>query len=114
MKDGQTFAIAGLLSDQVRTSVSKFPILGSLPVLGALFRSTSYQRQESELVVLCTPYLVKPIAASAVRLPTDKYLDPSDVELYLMGCLEGRGQPEAQPAPAANPLPPDFGRQPVK
>jgi pilus assembly protein CpaC len=115
VKDGQTFAIAGLLSDQVRTSVSKFPILGSLPVLGALFRSTSYQRQESELVVLCTPYLVKPIAASAVRLPTDKYLDPSDVELYLMGCLEGRGQPEARPAPAAsNPLPPDFGRQPVK
>jgi pilus assembly protein CpaC len=115
VKDGQTFAIAGLLSDQVRSAVSKFPILGSLPILGPLFRSTNYQRQETELVVLCTPYLVKPIAASAVRLPTDKYLDPSDVELYLMGCLEGRGQPAAQPAPAAsNPLPPDFGRQPVK
>jgi pilus assembly protein CpaC len=115
VKDGQTFAIAGLLSDQVRSSVSKFPILGSLPILGPLFRSTAYQKQETELVVLCTPYLVKPMAATAVKLPTDKYVDPSDVEVYLLGCLEGRGQPEAKPAPAAsNPLPPDFGRQPVK
>ena len=115
VKDGQTFAIAGLLSDQVRSSVAKFPILGSLPILGPLFRSTAYQKQETELVVLCTPHLVKPIQAAAVKLPTDKYLDPSDVEVYLLGCLEGRGRPEAQPAPAAsNPLPPDFGRQPVK
>jgi pilus assembly protein CpaC len=116
VKDGQTFAIAGLLSDQVRTSVAKFPILGSLPVLGPLFRSTAYQRQESELVVLCTPYLVKPIQGNAVKLPTDKYVDPSDVEIYLLGCVEGRGNPEEpKPAPAAaNPLPPEFGRQPVK
>jgi pilus assembly protein CpaC len=113
VKDGQTFAIAGLISDQVRASVAKFPILGSLPVLGPLFRSTQWQKQETELVVLCTPYLVKPIPAQAVRLPTDKYLDPSDVELYLMGCLEGRGQPEAAPAGPSS-LPPEFGRQPVK
>jgi pilus assembly protein CpaC len=117
VKDGQTFAIAGLLSDQVRSSVAKFPILGSLPILGPLFRSTSFQKQESELVVLCTPHLVKPIAATAVRLPTDKYIEPSDVEVYLMGCIEGRGKPEAQqsaPAEQQKSLPPDFGRQPVK
>jgi pilus assembly protein CpaC len=112
VQDGQTFAIAGLLSDQVRSSVSRFPILGSLPILGPLFRSTSWQRNESELVVLCTPHLVKPIPAAAVRLPTDKYIEPSDVEIYLMGCLEGQGKPEAQPT--QNPLPSDFGRQPVK
>ncbi len=117
VQDGQTFAIAGLLSDQVRSSVAKFPILGSLPILGPLFRSTSFQKQESELVVLCTPHLVKPISATAIRLPTDKYIEPSDVEVYLMGCLEGRGKPESQQAASAEQqksLPPDFGRQPVK
>ncbi len=116
VKDGQTFAIAGLISDQVRASVAKFPILGSLPVLGPLFRSTQWQKQETELVVLCTPYLVKPIPAQTVKLPTDKYIEPSDVEVYLMGCLEGRGQPQAAaPAePSQKPLPPEFGRQPVK
>jgi len=51
--------------------------------------------------------------AAAVRLPTDKYVEPSDVEVYLLGCLEGQGKPEA-PAAASNPLPADFGRQPVK
>jgi pilus assembly protein CpaC len=114
--DGQTFAIAGLLSDRVRTTVAKFPILGDLPVLGPLFRSTQFEKDESELVVLVTPHLVRPIPAAAVRLPTDTYIEPSDVEFYLMGCLEGRGQPEApQPAPAAQTtLPADFGRQPVK
>ena len=114
VQDGQTFAIAGLLSDSIRHTVSKFPILGSLPILGPLFRSTDFQKQETELVVLCTPHLVKPIPAQAVRLPTDKYIEPSDVEVYLMGCIEGRGKPEAQPAAAPNPLPTDFGRQPVK
>ncbi len=111
--DGQTFAIAGLLSDAVRHTVARFPILGSLPILGPLFRSTDFQKQETELVVLCTPHLVKPIQAEAVRLPTDKYIEPSDVELYLMGCIEGRGKPEAPPQTQKQ-LPPDFGRQPVK
>jgi len=115
VQDGQTFAIAGLLSDQVRHTVAKFPILGSLPILGPLFRSTDFQKQETELVVLCTPHLVKPIQANAVRLPTDKYIEPSDVEIYLMGCIEGRGKPEAQgQSTTQKPLPPDFGRQPVK
>src|SRR5262249_38694519 len=60
LRDGESFAVAGLLSDQVRSSVDKVPGLGDLPVLGALFRSTSYRRQETELLVVVTAHLVRP------------------------------------------------------
>jgi len=114
MQDGQTFAIAGLLSDQHRTVINKFPVLGNLPVLGTLFRSSQFQKSETELVVLVTPYLVKPVAASAVRLPTDKYVEPDNVEFYLLGLDQGRGQPgSARPRPEVQ-LPPAFGHRPVE
>ncbi len=119
VKDGQTLAIAGLLSDQYRTIVSKFPILGDIPILGALFRSNSYQKQETELVVLATPHLVKPVGTKAARLPTDVYVEPSDFEFYLLGWDQGKAkkdQPGAAPTAAAKPssLPPGFGPQPVE
>src|SRR5262249_57312509 len=60
LRDGQSFAIAGLLSDKVRSNVDKVPGLGDLPVLGALFRSTSYRREETELLVVVTARLVRP------------------------------------------------------
>ena len=70
--DGQSFAIAGLLSDKVRSTIDQVPFLGSLPILGALFRSSAYQRDETELLVVITAQLVKPIAPHEVTpLPTD-------------------------------------------
>ena len=91
MKDGQTLAIAGLLSDQYRTAVNKYPVLGDLPVLGTLFRSKNFQKSETELVILVTPHLVKNQPPGPPRLPTDKYVEPTDAEFYLLDNLEGRG-----------------------
>uniref|UniRef100_A0A7V4G8I7 Uncharacterized protein n=1 Tax=Desulfobacca acetoxidans TaxID=60893 RepID=A0A7V4G8I7_9BACT len=64
-------------------------------------------------MVLVTPRLVKPMAQGAPKLPTDAYVEPDDLEFYLLGCLEGKAKRKPQP-PAAGPLPQDFGRQPVK
>ena len=113
MKDGQTLAIAGLLSDQHRTVVNKYPVLGDIPVLGTLFRSKSFQKSETELVILVTPHLVKNQPPGKHRLPTDKYVEPTDAEFYLLDNLEGRGRPSVRP-PAVVPTPttpPEFGHQ---
>jgi pilus assembly protein CpaC len=117
VNDGQTFSIAGLLSDTSRNIITKFPLLGDIPVLGVLFRSTQYQKNLTELVALVTPHLVKPMAPGAARLPTDKWLDPSDVDVYLLGLEQGRQKPSLASAPApapAAPLPPEFGHQSLK
>lgn len=115
IKDGQTFALAGLLSDNHRTLINKFPVLGSIPILGTLFRSSEFQKQETELVVLVTPHLVKPMAQSTARLPTDVYVEPNDMSFYLLGCLEGKKKSKKNfpEAPAGN-VPAGFGRQPVQ
>ncbi|MFZ5449660.1 MAG: type II and III secretion system protein family protein [Thermodesulfobacteriota bacterium] len=110
--DGQTFSIAGLLSDSSRNVILKFPLLGDIPVLGALFRSTSFQKNETELVALVTPHLVKPLTTGTARLPTDKYIEPSDFDIYLLGLEQGRQKPAPKPAPAP-PLPPGFGNQSI-
>jgi pilus assembly protein CpaC len=85
--DGQSFAIAGLLSDKVRSTVDKVPLLGSLPILGALFRSSSYQRQETELLVVITARLVRPVAPhEVVPLPTDSEgAEPDAFSFFLLG-----------------------------
>jgi len=98
--DGQTFAIAGLLSDRVNSSVEKYPLLGDIPVLGVLFRSVQYQRNETELVLLVTPRIVKPLPVGRVPLPTDAYVAPNDFELYMLGALEAQ-RPGATPAAPA-------------
>ncbi|GJL55738.1 MAG: pilus assembly protein CpaC [Nitrospirales bacterium] len=94
LDDGQSFVIAGLLQNNIRETVAKYPILGDIPVLGALFRSTSFQKSETELVVIVTPRLVKPIDLAKQPLPTDDYLEPNDFELMLLGYLEGIPQVE--------------------
>jgi pilus assembly protein CpaC len=94
LADGQSFAIAGLLKDDVREIVSKFPLLGSIPVLGALFRSTSFRKNETELIVIVTPHLVKPLDMAKQTMPTDQYVEPNDFEFYLLGSLEGMGKVE--------------------
>jgi pilus assembly protein CpaC len=94
LSDGQSFAIAGLLSDRVRSQIDKIPILGDIPILGALFRSVDYRRDESELIVVITARLTKPVAPHELpKLPTeDEMNDPNDFELFLLG-LEGTGKP---------------------
>jgi pilus assembly protein CpaC len=94
LSDGQSFAIAGLLNDQIRSEIDKIPILGDIPILGALFRSVSYRRDESELIVVITARLTKPVAPHELPpLPTDDELnDPNDFELFLLG-TEGTGKP---------------------
>ena len=103
--DGQSFAIAGLLKDDVREVVRKFPVLGDIPVLGALFRSTSFQKNETELIIIVTPHLVKPIDMSKQTLPTDQYIEPDDFEFYLLGSLEGRGRQDTMKSPVASSMP---------
>ena len=85
MRDGESFAIAGLLQDDFNDSASQLPWIGDLPVLGALFRSSAYQRSQTELVVIITPHLVTPVAGEALALPTDRIRIPTERELFLFG-----------------------------
>ena len=98
--DGQSFAIAGLLQDNIKETVSKYPLLGDLPILGALFRSTSFQKDETELIVIVTPHMVKPLDVAKQTLPTDNYLEPNDFELMLMGYVEGVSGENKRPKPS--------------
>ena len=91
LADGQSFAIAGLLRDNVRESVAKFPVLGDIPVLGALFRSSRYTKNQTELVIIVTPHYVKPIDVAQLALPTDTFVEPNDWEFYMMGWTDGLG-----------------------
>lgn len=81
---GQSFMLAGLLQNTSNNSINKAPFLGDLPILGALFRSTQFQRNETELVIIVTPYLVKP-SSDRLALPTDGYRAPTDAEQFLQG-----------------------------
>ena len=85
MRDGESFAIAGLLQDDFRDNNAQVPWLGDVPVLGALFRSADYQRDQSELVIIVSAHLVSPTRGEALALPTDRVRLPSDAELFLNG-----------------------------
>ncbi|MFC3086399.1 type II and III secretion system protein family protein [Tabrizicola soli] len=87
MRDGQSFAIAGLLQDDFRDANSQLPWVGDIPVLGALFRSSEYQRAQTELVVIVTPHLVTPVSGEALALPTDRIRIPTERELFLLGSV---------------------------
>jgi pilus assembly protein CpaC len=106
LADGQSFAIGGLMRDNVRESVKKVPFLGEIPILGALFRSSSFQKNETELLIIVTPHLVKPLDMTAQTLPTDYYVEPNDFEFYFMGFPEksGFGGKVGQRSPAAEVL----------
>jgi pilus assembly protein CpaC len=105
--DGQSFAIAGLLKETIRDSVQKYPLLGDIPILGALFRSREFQKNETELIIIATPRLVKPLNTAKQTLPTDFYVEPNDVELYLFGLMEGK--PKNQTGSARGDFDGDFG-----
>ncbi len=85
LADGQTLGIAGLLSENVRDSASNIPGIGDVPVLGQLFGSKEYISGETELVILVTPRLAKPIDRSKIKLPTDAFVEPNDLKYYLLG-----------------------------
>ncbi|MDF1856223.1 type II and III secretion system protein family protein [Pseudooceanicola sp.] len=85
LRDGQSFAIAGLLKDDFRDSNGQVPWLGDIPVLGALFRSADYQRSQTELVIIITAHLVQPTSGEALVLPTDRVKPPSEKDLFLFG-----------------------------
>lgn len=101
LRDGESFALAGLLSSDFETNIEQLPILGSLPIIGSLFRSTRYQKGETELLIIVTPRLVKPIRPDQVRLPTDRIEDPDVVETLLNGDdYQPRKLPSNAPAPS--------------
>ncbi|WP_426055625.1 type II and III secretion system protein family protein [Janthinobacterium sp. PSPC2-1] len=101
--DGQSFAIGGLIKNNVTSNIKALPGLGEVPVLGALFRSTDFQTDRSELVFIITPHLVKPLPAD-YKLPTDEYIPPTRGDVFLQGKMEGRA-PAPQPMPVPAPLP---------
>lgn len=82
---GQSFMIGGLLQNSNNNTTSKAPFLGDLPVLGALFRSNAFRKEQTELVIVVTPYLVRPTNAKTIRLPTDGYRAASDTERFVTG-----------------------------
>ena len=112
MNDGESFAIGGLIKSNASGTIKALPGVGEVPVLGALFRSTSFQQDRTELVFIITAHLVKPTqTASNYPLPTDSFKTPNEADVILMGNMEGRGaagnampvpstQAPAAPAPA--------------
>ena len=98
LKSGQTFAMAGLISQSTSTRVSQIPGLGDIPVLGPLFRNTRYQRGETELVVIVTASLVEPLStAGPIPVPGDLHIPPSPWEFYVEGRIEGKAPPRLSP-----------------
>lgn len=95
MRDGESFAIAGLLQDDFRDLNNQVPWLGDVPVLGALFRSAEYQRSQTELVIIVTPHLVTPTRGEALALPTDRVQPPTERDLFLFGRVAASEAPAA-------------------
>jgi pilus assembly protein CpaC len=103
LNDGQSFAIAGLIKSNIVETVKRIPMLGEIPILGALFRSSDFQEGKTELMFVVTPRLVKPLPSN-YRLPTDSFKAPSRGEYFLEGRMES-ATPPAPPAPAPAPAP---------
>jgi pilus assembly protein CpaC len=120
LMDGQSLAIAGLIKNNVNETIKKIPLLGDIPVLGALFRSSEFQSDRTELMFVITPRLIKPVDV-AQTLPTDNFTPPSRSQFFLGGNLEGHGSADVPPdrpqPPAAKPVDkeaqPDAAQQPA-
>jgi pilus assembly protein CpaC len=85
LRDGESFALAGLIRKDFQTTVRQVPFLGSIPIIGALFRSSGFQKGETELVIVVTPRIVQPVKPDQIQLPTDRVQNPSEGDLFLMG-----------------------------
>jgi pilus assembly protein CpaC len=95
MRDGESFAIAGLLTDDFTDLSSQVPWIGDVPILGALFRSAEYQRDQTELVIIITPHLVSPTRGDTLALPTDRVRPPSEQDLFLFGRVAAANAPSS-------------------
>lgn len=107
LRDGESFAIAGLLRRDFSTTIRQLPILGSIPIIGSLFRSSSFQKGETELLIVVTPHLVAPLRPSQVVLPTDTVKDPRAADTLLLGEDFQRRQLVPPAAPSAGGAGPD-------
>ena len=107
LRDGETFMMAGLIRRDFSDTVRQFPVLGSLPIIGSLFRSTGFNREETELVILVTPRLVRSLPAGTLKSPTDRVKAPNEADLFLLGRTD-TGVPSSplETAPVAPPPPP--------
>lgn len=90
LADGQTMSIAGLLSSEFSNDQSHVPGVADIPLVGSLFRNRSALKEQKELIILVTPHLAKPIPPDQVRLPTEAFVEPDDVDFYLLGRMESR------------------------
>jgi pilus assembly protein CpaC len=108
---GQSFMIAGLLQNTSASSVDKLPGAGDIPVLGALFKSNGWRKNETELMIIVTPYLVKPVSDSEIKLPTDGYNSPNDIERVLLNKVSSPTGGDTRPMPTVAPEAkgPEFG-----
>jgi pilus assembly protein CpaC len=117
LRDGESFAMAGLLRTDFQDTVRQFPILGSIPIIGMLFKSTNFQRDETELVIVVTPRLVRPAPYHAIKVPTDRVTPPNEADLFLFGRTDtgvpqGPGATGVPPASPPPPPPPPAPTQP--
>ncbi|MBL4801675.1 MAG: type II and III secretion system protein family protein [Emcibacter sp.] len=100
---GQSFAVAGLLQNSVTHDLEKFPWLGDIPILGTLFRSSKFRRQETELVIIVTPYIVEPHKGGTMPMPTDGFQAPNDFDRYIKGQSYATRKPDMpQPVQGKN------------
>jgi pilus assembly protein CpaC len=105
LRDGQSLAIGGLLQDNIKEQVKRFPVLGEIPILGALFRSSDFQKDKTELMVVVTPRLITPLQPG-YALPSDAFIPPDRPEFLLEGKMEGSTKElpaKAMPAPGFQP-----------
>lgn len=105
LRDGESFALAGLLRKDFQDTIRQVPLLGSLPIIGALFRSTGFQHEQTELVIIVTPRLVRPVPAGALKVPTDRVGPPNEANLLLNGQTD-TGVPPAPRPFVGRPVPP--------
>jgi len=105
IRDGESFALAGLIRKDFQDTIRQVPLLGSLPIIGALFRSTGFQHEETELVIIITPRLVRPVPAGALKVPTDRVQPPNEADLFINGRTD-TGVPPSDVEPAGPPQPP--------
>ena len=117
MRDGESFALAGLIRKDFQDTVRQVPLLGSLPIIGTLFRSSGFQNDQTELVIIVTPRLVRPVPAGALKAPTDRVGPPNEADLLLNGRTDTGVPPSSAPfvAPPVVPvLPPPGGMAQAK
>ncbi|MBN9133107.1 MAG: type II and III secretion system protein family protein [Nitrosospira multiformis] len=114
LRDGQSLAIGGLLQDNIKETIKRFPVLGELPILGALFRSSDFQKDKTELMVVVTPRLIKPLQPD-YALPTDAFVQPDRPGFLFDGRMEGSPEgllPKGMPASEYPPQYPPSGQLP--